>query len=301
VTWDLASRARSPAKRSRRSEHRLRAALSAIGIVVGIATVVTALAIGEGARQFALSDRCARHRNVFIGRHSRRRYAGDRPRRPAPVLSLADMHCHRRHAAPGRRRRGRIAHVRSDRGFAPRDDRARRRHPSWRHIAEPRIAGRGSRPTMGLCASGVGCGGRLARELFAGATPIGSRPCRRREGTFMYLSGAGEIGAEPTPTLLSLDTDRSLLVPLSAADASLGDGDDPERVQEISVRANGAGEVERTAAIVAALLARRHPGVARYELIVPRELLQARMRAQHTFNVVPRGIGALARSAASAS
>ena len=117
----------------------------------------------------------------------------------------------------------------------------------------------------------------------------------------MYLSGAGEIGAEPTPTLLSLDTDRSLLVPLSAADASLGDGDDPERVQEISVRANGAGEVERTAAIVAALLARRHPGVARYELIVPRELLQARMRAQHTFNVVPRGIGALARSAASAS
>ena len=36
--------------------HRLRATLSAVGIVFGVATVVTALAIGEGARRAALSE-----------------------------------------------------------------------------------------------------------------------------------------------------------------------------------------------------------------------------------------------------
>ena len=70
---------------------RLRSALSAIGIVFGVATVITALAIGEGARRAALAEIGALGvDNVFV-RAAAAPPRTDGGRRPtAPLLSLAD-------------------------------------------------------------------------------------------------------------------------------------------------------------------------------------------------------------------
>jgi ABC-type antimicrobial peptide transport system permease subunit len=278
--------------------HRLRAALSAIGIVVGIATVVTALAIGEGARSAALSEIGALGiENVFV-RATTPPPASDRRRRPAaPVLSLADVAVIADTLPPGTAiAAARIARVEATAGSRRAMIALAGVTVSWRDIADPQLAaGRWLTPDDERTHRRVAvAGGRLARELFGGATPIGSRI--RAGVTWYYVVGVlrEKSASAAPPAMLGLDTDRSLLVPLSAADASLGDGDQPDRVQEISVRARGAGDVERTATVVAALLGRRHPGASRYELIVPRELLLARLRAQRTFNGVLAGIGALA-------
>src|SRR5688572_22595902 len=71
--------------------HRLRSTLSIIGIVFGIATVVTALAIGEGARDAALSEIGALGiDNVLLRASSPPAVAGNRQPPAAPLVSLDD-------------------------------------------------------------------------------------------------------------------------------------------------------------------------------------------------------------------
>ena len=66
------------------------------------------------------------------------------------------------------------------------------------------------------------------------------------------------------------------------------------RVSEIGVRASRIG-AESARAQMTALLSRRHRGATnRYEFVVPRELLQARLRAQRTFDAVLLGTGFIA-------
>jgi ABC-type antimicrobial peptide transport system permease subunit len=52
--------------------------------------------------------------------------------------------------------------------------------------------------------------------------------------------------------------------------------------------------VEPTARAVAALLGRRHPGAPVFELVVPRELLRARLKTERAFTAVLVAIGILA-------
>jgi putative ABC transport system permease protein len=74
-------------------------------------------------------------------------------------------------------------------------------------------------------------------------------------------------------------------------------GDRTDRTEEIIVQAR-PGRVETAARAIDALLARRFrvvPGArAPYEIVVPRELLRARLRSQRTFNAVLLSIGGLA-------
>ena len=72
--------------------HRLRATLSAIGIVFGVATVVAAIAIGEGARREAFAEIGALGiDNVFVRAVRREAGAGATRRQPtAPSLTMAD-------------------------------------------------------------------------------------------------------------------------------------------------------------------------------------------------------------------
>lgn len=167
---------------------------------------------------------------------------------------------------------------------------------AWRAVAEPDLGtGRWwSADDVRMHRRLAVIGGALAADLFAGADPIGARVSAG--DTWYYIVGTlrpRASGASRGP-IHSLDTDRALIVPLTAMDVSLGEGDAPDRVGEIGIRVKGADEVERAAQIVTAILERRHRDPSRYEVVVPRELLRARLRARRAFNVVLGGVGALA-------
>jgi ABC-type antimicrobial peptide transport system permease subunit len=95
--------------------------------------------------------------------------------------------------------------------------------------------------------------------------------------------------------LQSFNPDESVLVPASVMDARIGEGDAIDRVSEIVVRVVKGADPAAVSVAVAALLRRRHAGAAdRYEMVVPRELLRARLRAQRTFDAVMLATGFIA-------
>jgi putative ABC transport system permease protein len=84
-------------------------------------------------------------------------------------------------------------------------------------------------------------------------------------------------------------------VPLSAMDVSLGAGDTVAHVQQIVIHATDADVVERVAVAADRILRARHGDLTdAWTVVVPRVLLEARLRSQRTSRVVLLGVGALA-------
>ena len=276
--------------------HRLRTLLSAAGIVGGIATVITAFAIGEGARTAALLEIGALGiDNVFV--QTTAAPAGDRALPSAPVLSLAD-------AAAIEATLDTVSRVgasRSARVEMSSDTRIAAAWvtgvtPSWDGIANLNLAaGRWLTADDARLQRRVAViGGALSVTLFGGADPIRSRILAG--GTWYLIVGrlAERRASGERTALRTADPAQSLLVPLVTMDVSLGHDDGLDRVQSIAVQVTGAAEVERASQVVTALMSRRHADNPRYEVVVPRELLRARLRTQRTFDVVLLAVSLLA-------
>jgi putative ABC transport system permease protein len=138
-------------------------------------------------------------------------------------------------------------------------------------------------------------GASLARRLFGDNDPIGQRVLAG--GTWFKVVGvlAAADGAQAKPSPIArFDRDTAAIVPLTAMDLPLGQGDRTTLVEEIAIRADAPGNVDRLSSAVDAFMRRRHAGPGIWELVVPRELLNARMRAERVFSAVLIGIGALA-------
>jgi putative ABC transport system permease protein len=137
-------------------------------------------------------------------------------------------------------------------------------------------------------------GGTLSGQLFGGVDPIGGRVFAG--GTWYLVVGRlAELRASQVVSALrSGDVAQSLFVPLPTMDVALGRGDALDRVHAIGLRLSGAADVERASQVVSALMARRHADDPLYEVVVPRELLRARLRTQRTFDVVLLGTSLLA-------
>ncbi len=278
--------------------HRLRATLSALGIVVGVATVVTALAIGNGARREAVAEIGALGIDNVIAR-ARRLESPPPYRQPlAPALSTGD-------AARLARGVGGAVAVVAMRSVKT-EMTAGTRHAEQTLVGATggwlAAAGRAVSAGRWLTAADQAArrrvavaGAGLAAALFGGADPVGAEV--RAGGAWYRVVGvlAGRADAAgPRPAIQHVDPAQALFVPLGAMDVSLGRGDATDRVEEIVVRAAGPDRVARVAADVQRLLGREHPGAPVFDLVVPRELLEARLRAERTFNVVLLAVGALA-------
>jgi putative ABC transport system permease protein len=168
--------------------------------------------------------------------------------------------------------------------------------PSWKGIADLDVAaGRWLTADDARLQRRVAViGGTLSARLFGGADPIQSRILAG--GTWYLVVGRlAERRASPGRSALrTADPAQSLLVPLVTMDVSLGEDDGLDRVQSIAVRLTGAAEVERASQVVTALMSRRHADNPRYDVVVPRELLRARLRTQRTFDVVLLAVSLLA-------
>ncbi len=277
--------------------HPLRTTLSSIGIVFGVATVVAALGVGKGARREATEQFGSLGiNNVFVRSVTAKSPAART--QPAPALTLADVEALR----GGISSAAAISAVRSHRldmsaGHARQESTLVGVQPEYAHVAELRVETgrwlvaddvRTRRRVMVL-------GDALARELFGQRPAVGEHVSAGRDGDQVVgvLAPRGRKAQAP-PAAQRFDIDRVALVPLPAMDARLGAGDAIDRVEEIGVRASGAEQVQATAVAVAAILDRRYPRDAAYEIVVPRELLRARLHALRTFNVVLFSIGGLA-------
>ena len=271
--------------------HRLRTALSALGIIIGIATIVSALAVAEGARRQAFHEIGALGiDNLFVRANGQapdaRRLTG------ADAQALATR-------IPGVRSVAAIRTIQTDvRGDAG--------------TAHARLVGTttGLDATAGLRA-GRGrwllprdvdnrrrvavIGRSLALKVFGGKEPVGrdvlaARTWYRIVGVIDYPPPRSD---DRSPIQL-IDATEALFVPLTTADTRVARDEHADRVDEISVRLASERDVGDAAARVESVLQRNRESLRGITIILPRELLRARMRTQRTFDVVLFAIGFLA-------
>jgi putative ABC transport system permease protein len=93
--------------------------------------------------------------------------------------------------------------------------------------------------------------------------------------------------------LAARDLNQAVLVPLSALAGAPLRADPHRAVTEVWIRALDPDRVVEVARASQSVITRRHRGARDVEVVVPRELLDQRMRTQRTFRVVVGSVAAL--------
>jgi putative ABC transport system permease protein len=273
--------------------HRLRAALATLGVVVGIATIVTAMSVAEGGRRRALAEIGAMGLdNVFVRAVPQR---DSRGAARAPVLRDRDAR-----ALTGLPGVDLVATSRTARSTVAFDARAIDATVAGVSAAWPIVAGLRAAEGRMIGARDVDRRTRVAvlgaaAALRLGNPPLGSR--LRIGGDWFTIVGIlpphGDREA-PVSAAQRVHAQDAIFVPIRTLDWRLGAGDAPDVVEEIVVRARSGTATEAVANATVALMRRLHPEAGEWEIVVPRELLDARLRARATFDRLLFAIGALA-------
>jgi putative ABC transport system permease protein len=269
--------------------HKLRSGLSILGVVFGVAAVVAMSSVGEGARRETLAQIEALGIDTVIVRNR----AVEDPETP-PGLRAADADSVGR-VVPGVRAVAplRVADLDAEAGSRSLAVTVVGVTPAYREATRLDLA-RG----RFLAALDVSdrkrvavLGASVAARLFPLGSPLGESV--RLGGDWFQVVGVLEGRASPrggNAVLQARDLNRCVIVPLPALDHGLDPR--PDGVDEIVFRVSAAAEVVPAAAVARSLL-NRATGGAPLEVVVPREILRQRERAQRVFNVVTGAVAAI--------
>ena len=269
--------------------HKLRSALSILGVVFGVAAVVAMSSVGEGARREAVAQVGA------LGIDS----VTVRARPPAdgetgPGLSTRDAEAVEavvprvrrvaalREAALDAEAAGRRTEVIAVGTVPAYEVAARLKRVAGRFLSDLDVRERKRVAVLGAS---------VARALF----PLGD-PCGERlllGGDWFQVVGVLEgraLAKERGGPIRTRDVNRAVFVPLPALDR--GKDARPDGIDEIVLRLEDAEDVTAVAEVVKSVV-RRTSGGASVDIVVPREILRQRERTQRIFNVVTGAIAAI--------
>ncbi len=264
------------------SRYKLRTALSVVGVVLGVAAVIAMMSVSEGARREALRQFELLGLDNIVVR--------DRRLQPTPLLALEDARKLRelvplvsglsplvetveRVSGPRRSREARVL------GVTPEYQNILRLEVARGRFFGPLDVDKQSRVCL--------LGAPLARAVFGHQPPVGQSvrigvEWHRVVGILAERSSDSRlIGA-----LASRDLNQSVVVPLPLLLGHSLDLDPHARVDEIWIQIADGQRVLELGRVVEHTLARLHPGAPSFELVLPRELLNQRLRTQRTFSVV---------------
>ena len=279
--------------------HKLRSLLTMLGIIFGVAAVVSMISIAEGARREAVEQiRLLGTNHIRVSHREltgEAREAADRSGSlglaaadgelllaslpnlegvaPVRVLEVPVLHGNRE--ATGRvvattEHYARVSDFRAEQGrfLGPLDVRESKR------VAV--------------------IGAEIRAQLFGFRNPIGQR-LRIGDGWFTVV-GVMEPKTikEGRASVIKLrNVNQDVYVPLTTASGRLPGEDGSGRLQEIAIQVESAEQVVPTAGVVRRLLQRAHHGVEDFEVVVPAELLAQARSTQRVFNVVMGSIAAI--------
>jgi putative ABC transport system permease protein len=268
--------------------HKLRSALSVLGVVFGVAAVVAMSSVGEGARRETLAQIEALGIDTVTVR------AGSGDGVSGGGLRLADAISVRR-VVPGVSAVAavRVAQLPAAAGGREAAAILVGTTPSYREATRLDLAA--GRFLSDLDVSDrkrvVVLGAAIARTLFPLGSPLGERV--QMGSDWYHVVGVLEPRASLRgrgAVLGARDLNRCALVPLPSLD--YGADPRPDGVDEIVLRLS-APEAVLPAAAVARRVLTRTTGGAPLEVVVPREILRQRERAQRVFNVVTGAVAAI--------
>ncbi len=269
--------------------YRLRTALSTLGIVLGIAAVIAMLSVGEGARedvlrqveQLGLDNVIVRSR-ALGGEAALRLDDADLLDDLLPRVVAVSPLVERPVAASGplATRRASLLGVAPVYGAVLELDVEHGRFlaPLDRRAAPP------------VCVLGA----RLRRALFGYRDPVGGHVRIDRAwcevvGVLAPRSTGGRAGR----TAAARDLDEAVIAPISGVlpvSPSVAPG---QRVDEVWIQVADGDDVPAVAGSISRTLTRARGVAPDIEVVVPRDLLNQRVRTQRTFNVVVGSVAVL--------
>ncbi len=272
--------------------HKLRSALTMLGMMFGVGAVIAMLSIGAGAEQEALQmiERLGL-RNLVVRARTLEGSELAEARTKSMGLSMRDIDAIREAVsdveavaarvaiepwivlAAGRKTDARVLGVSED----------------WAAVvavtlAEGRFLDRQDRLQHAqVCVLGAAA----RRDLFGVQAALG----RAVKVNDVWLEVVGVLSAESEGGSsfqgVSLgSTAREIYVPVSTALRKFERDPKDSPLEEVVVRLTNQNAARRTAVVLATLLDRLHNGVADYELVVPESLLRQSQKTQHLFNLV---------------
>lgn len=276
--------------------HKMRSALTALGIVFGVAAVIAMLAIGEGAKRKALAKYASLGTDTVIVRaipRSLERLDQDRADF-SPGLSLEDAHHLSRllsaQSPPS------LQSARSERSSNMRRGDRSLTAPlvgvdaNYRQIQRLHVtSGRWLHP-MDIQSEARVCvlGREIKRHLFDFERAEGSRI---KIGS-QWFTVIGVLADRPEGGHLGGDTPNlEVLAPISTVLQRFPRAFPHPQLDQITL--STSGEVSTVALITARSLRRRHRGVEDFAIVVPEQLLAEEARDQRLFNTLLAAIAGI--------
>jgi putative ABC transport system permease protein len=275
--------------------HKLRTLLTMLGMIFGVAAVLSMLSIGAGAQQQVMAFiQDLGVRNLIIeARETLEFQANQKVRQQSPGLSFQDLRAieaavpsldmltPRKRFTPGR--------------VVPKADGdtpvVYGVEPNYREIAGLRVThGRFYSEEEAARAAPVCVLGEAARwRLFGEIDPMG-RFIKVNEQWFEVIGvvGAQAVAQGDVAGLPVQDRNNMIYVPTTAAILRLEDNYSGVRdeIDGIFVRVQSEGDVAAASAIVRGILENSHRGASDYAVVVPAELLAEQQRTKRIFDVV---------------
>ncbi len=265
--------------------HKLRSALSILGVVFGVSAVVAMSSVGEGARREAVEQVAAlgidtvtvKTKGDASGAHLSKRDADALAAVVPGLLGVAAVREARLDAGVEERRMQVVA-VGTGPSYEPA---ARVRTAAGRFLSDIDVVERKRVAILGAS---------VARALFPLTSPCGQRLLLGGDWFQVVgvLEGRGSGKGRGGP-LRTRDINQSVIVPLPALDR--GNDPDPDGVDEIVLRLGNADDVAKAAEVARRVVARTSG--AAVDVVVPREILRQKERTQRIFNVVTGAIAAI--------
>ena len=289
--------------------HKLRSALTALGVIFGVGAVISMLAIGEGASSQVLAEINALGAQNVILRSVEPSIGAQESSRGSPIrrygLTRSDLQ-RARNIVPNTRRVVAIREINSDiyAGSERVTTRAFGAPPEYLEVVNLHLVrGRFVSPIDMQHRSKV-CvlGSDIAAELFSFRDPIG-KSVHLGKNLFSVVGVMAPIGiaGETGTSLTARNLNRDVYIPLTTSEALFGDLRVTRRrgqweakeveLHEIYVQADSIDVVEDMAELLELTLSKFHDDQAvDYEVIVPLELLRQAERTKRIFQGVLFGI-----------
>jgi putative ABC transport system permease protein len=278
--------------------HKLRSALTTIGVIFGVAGLVAMMSIAEGARREAVDQiRLLGTNNVRVNHvELTGELRAQAEQRGSDGLSERDVHLLRA-ALPNlagvaplrfvqepvlsknREATGRVVATNADYTSVTDFKAVRGRFLSELDVRE------GKRVAV--------IGSTAREELFGYRNPLGQRI--RVGDTWFTVVGLMEskmIREGRASVIQMRDLNKDIYIPITTARARFA-SEGGSGIQEIAIQIGSAEQVAATARIAQRLLDKAHFDVPDFEIVVPAQLLAQAQQTQRVFNVVMGSIAAI--------
>jgi putative ABC transport system permease protein len=279
--------------------HKLRSALTMLGVIFGVAAVVSMLAIAGGARREAVEQiRLLGTNNIRVTHLNLTGKArADAEQQGSRGLSTKDADL----LAASLGRLGEIAPVRYVEApvlLRGRESPARvvATNADYAHVTDFRAAqGRFLSDLDVTDAKRVAVlGASVARDLFGFQSPMGRRiRIGDDDYTVVGLMESKRVREGRATVIRVRDINRDVYIPIRTASARFPLARDAGAIDELAIRVIDADRVSTVAPIVTRLIRSTHHGVDDFEVMVPAELLAQAQSTQRVFNVVMGSIAAI--------